>query len=612
MASVLNSPLVPIGTVKESSHLRCWITGIDPEKYTICGVGSEASIPTNGGQYRFNGTGSTIHFTRKGMIQLYKIRMYLDSTLVRTIKFWGGNIFWVTYDYLEMAYLGQVDVPMYEKLQYKSDLGNPYYYSGTESEIWGQLYSPGYHRIYLQVDLKVDGKGDILTDTFEVGYINVHDLVLNSIRLNVSNVTKKFYKNSPFNYNNLGVTSIYHYHSDIGGGYACELPVSNGYSVSSPNMSTVGDESITVTYGGKTASYNITVVGVSSVSENSSTKFRYLIDVSNPTPTALTINYTDGTSRQITSSIASNFAWTSGDLSAVGTRTLAYKIYDSNTGEWIANSSTKYVRDVASLSVKTNPTKLVYQTNESHSNNGLVVTANYGDAGTFDISKTSSPVNWTQGDISINTPNMTTVGIKTVAFSYRGKSTSYGITVHGITSVRLYVPESLNKHLRGDLVTSLTDGLRVFYTCSDQDETELPLSSTKVSVDTSGVNVGVNGTYNIRVTVTHEGNSITETYPVQVYSLESLAVNGYKSEFVHTGTAPTFSVGGLVVTAHFSDGSERELASNEYTVSSKISGSGLNVTVVPVLFVSHSPITVNLCSIFPPLLNFTSYILESL
>lgn len=564
---VVNNPLVPVGTIKNGSYFKIKLTGINSNEYTVCGIGSEAITPS-GGKYRFDGFGSVItlnNFSRT--VWISKIFIYLDSTLVRTIDCYGGHIFNVKYSWLNSSLLNEWVIPTYEK---KHCDGNPYYYTNTESSIWGQLYESGYKRIYVKVRYRTDENSPSdsdPTETFEVGYIYVHDLVINSIRLNVSNVTNKFYKNSSFNFNNLGVASIYHYHSDVGGGYACELPVSNGYSVSSPDMSTAGDKTITISYGGKTASYGITVVGVSSVSENSASKFRYLIDVSNPTPTALTINYTDGTSRQITSNIASDFAWTSGDLSAVGTRTLAYKIYDSNTGEWIANSSTKYVRDVASLSVKTNPTKLVYQTNESHSNNGLVVTANYGDAGTFDISKTSSPVNWTQGDISISTPNMTTVGNKTVAFSYRGQSTSYRITVHGITSVRLYVPDNLKKHLRGDLTTSLTDGLRVFYTCSDQVETELSLSSTKVSIDTSGVNVGVNGTYTVIVTVTHQGNSITETFGVEVYSLESLAVSGAKTEFVYTGTAPTFSVGGLIVTAHFSDGSERELASNEYTVS---------------------------------------------
>lgn len=587
MGAISNTNIVSyrqIGENVDNGYIYLGLRGT-LNAYTMLAPGNcednYASIPSSG-RYQFSGGELSLYIRRSpnfpggtnvvNKIWIKKIRVYLNSTLVRTIKCHRGDVFWSSNDNIQLANKDEgasrfeYTIPFSGYQKYFG--GNPYAETDVESTSPAYLYSSGYYNIEIEVDYEVDGTtyhGDH-TGRWQLGRLYVEDLVADRLWLKGSTTTK-FYKNATFNHDGLQVWLWYKYKSQFGGNDACTFDVTGSSTFSSPNMATVGNQNVTITNSGKSTSYAITIVGVSSISENSASKFRYLIDVSNPTPTKLTINYTDGTSREITSSISSNFAWTSGDLSAVGTRTLAYKIYDSITGEWNTGSTTKTVRDVSSLSVKTNPTKLVYQTNESHSNNGLVVTATYGDAGTFDISKTSSPVNWTQGDISISTPNMTTVGSKTVAFSYRGQSTSYGITVHGITSVRLYVPESLNKHLRGDLVTSLTDGLRVFYTRSDQAETELSLSSTKVSIDTSGVNVGVNGTYNVRVTVTHEGNSITKTYPVQVYSLESLTVSGYKSEFVHTGTAPTFSIGGLVVTAHFSDGSERELASNEYTVS---------------------------------------------
>ena len=488
-----------------------------------------------------------------------------DTATVRTIDFNGGSIFWQVWDFMRAQKDTTYEVPLNSSKNYQS--GNPYYNSDVESINPANIvYQQS--RVYVVIDGGIsDSHMYDISDRILVGYLNANTFDLGSITLNTNSVTKKFYKNATFNHNNLAVTANYYYKSQFGGQLAQTVDVTSQSVVTGPNMGSATTQNVTVTYNGKSATYQVQIVGVLSISENSQSSYRYLIDNTPTSPTKLTINYSDGTSREITSSISSNFSWLSANFSSVGSKTFTYKIYDSNTQEWVESGSTKYIRDVASLSVKTNPTTTTYQTNATHSNNGLVVTANYGDAGTYDIGKSTTPVKWTDGDISISSPNMTTVGNKTVTFSYRGKSASYGITVHGITSVRLYVPDSLKKHLRGDLVTSLTDGLRVFYTCSDQAETELSLSSTKVSIDTSGVNVGVNGTYTIRVTVTHQGNSITETYQVQVYSLESLSVGGAKTEFVHTGTAPTFSIGGLIVTAHFSDNSERELASNEYTVS---------------------------------------------
>ena len=570
-------PNVDIGTYRSNNYFKAKLTGT-PRNYTQMAWGSceenGASIPSSG-FYAFAADELNLVITQNDgsrFVNISKIRIYLGNSCVKVINCYGGDVFWQTFDCLSLyknngAYPGEITVPLGEGKKYYG--GNPWGASEVETRSTSYFYNGGYTNLYVEIDYGVSQNDSTsYTQRWQLGRVYAQPIEAWKIDFNRNNLVTKIYKNAAFPQLTERVYIYYKYHANFGGNTACYFDVTSSTAITYPSSSTAGVKTVTLSYSGLTTSYNVEVVGVSSVSENTKSKYRYLIETSsNPTPTELTINYTDGSSRKINSNISSNFAWTSGDLSAIGSRTLGFKVYDSNTGEWGVGSSTKTVRDVASLSVKTNPTKLVYQTNESHSNNGLVVTANYGDAGTFDISKTSSPVNWTQGDISISTPNMTTVGSKTVTFSYRGQSTSYGITVHGITSIRLYVPENLNKHLRGDLVTSLTDGLRVFYTCSDQAETELSLSSTKVSIDTSNVNVGVNGTYNIRVTVTHQGNSITETYPVQVYSLESLSVSGAKTEFVHTGTAPTFSVGGLVVTAHFSDGSERELASNEYTVS---------------------------------------------
>ena len=74
---------------------------------------------------------------------------------------------------------------------------------------------------------------------------------LSSITLDTSSVQKSFNVNDTFNYSGLVVTAHY---SD-----SSTQTITTGYTVSSPDMSTAGSKTITVTYSGKTATYTITV-----------------------------------------------------------------------------------------------------------------------------------------------------------------------------------------------------------------------------------------------------------------------------------------------------------------------------------------------------------------
>ena len=75
--------------------------------------------------------------------------------------------------------------------------------------------------------------------------------VLSSISLNTDNVKKNFVKGDSFTYAGLVVTAHY---SD-----STSQTVASGYTVSTPNMSTTGNKTVTVTYSGKSAQYSITV-----------------------------------------------------------------------------------------------------------------------------------------------------------------------------------------------------------------------------------------------------------------------------------------------------------------------------------------------------------------
>lgn len=564
------SSLVPIGTVQSGNYFKIQLTGIDPNIYTIVGFGDNAMLPSNGGSYIFSGAGATItlsDFSRQLWVD--RLEIYLGTAKVRTIDCYGGTIFNIQYEWLKSDAISIWTIPTSSTKKHLD--GNPYYYTSTTESYLQELISAGNQRIYIKVIYGIAAAySTSLSETFELGYINVHDLVFDKIVINTSSVTKKFYKNGTFSYSGLTVSAYYNYDVEAGGGFACDFPITSGYSVTIPSMTTSGNKTVTVSYGGKTATYTIQVVGVNyATAENTNNNYKHLNElVYTPgLPTSVTIVYTDSTSRSITPSSAT-FEWLSGDLNTVGTKTWTYKVFDSYTGDWANGTSLKYVRDVVSIAIKTNPTTTTYKTNQTFSTAGLVLTANYGEAGNKDITALSTPIKLS--DVAFSIPNMTTIGIKTVTATYRSKSASFNITVNGLSNLRLYVPATLNKHLKGDSVTSITSGMQIFATTTNGGEVEVPHagnSSFSVAINTSNVNINQNGTYQVLVTVTHEGNSLTASYYVTIYSLESLTLSNYKEEFIYTGSAPTFSIGGLIVIGHFSDGTERALSSAEYIVS---------------------------------------------
>ncbi len=380
-----------------------------------------------------------------------------------------------------------------------------------------------------------------------------------------------FYKNNTFSHSGMTITGSFKYY--VNDTAAPSQDVTSSATFSNPTMSTTGSKTVSVYYGGVTKTYTIYVYGVTSLSSNSGVRFyyRYLIDSQPDMPTSITIGYGNGVSRTVSAANCS-FTWVTYDFSTTGSKTCKATIYDSYTNETIDFNFGLTVYDVSAIAVKTNPTKTTYKTNETHSNAGLVITATYGSAGTFDIGASTNPVSLS--GVTITSPSMSTVGTKDVGIAYRNKTTKYQIIVDGITSIRLYVPDEIKKVLKGNSLS--TTGLQVFYTRSDQAETEIQranwgstaASDPHVTLDTSEVNLAKNGTYTITVSVEYYGITKTASYEVEVYSLDSLTLSNYQSEFIKTGsTNPTFSTGALSVVGHFSDGTEKTLSNSEYTVS---------------------------------------------
>lgn len=107
----------------------------------------------------------------------------------------------------------------------------------------------------------------------------------------------------------------------------------------------------------------------------------------------------------------------------------------------VVNYSSKPEKVLTSISLDTLQVKTNYSLNEAFDSSGLIVTANYDDS-------TSEIV--TPDDIS--TPDMSTIGSKTVTVTYKNKTATYSITVNkNVTSITasvnksFYVGDSIKK-----------------------------------------------------------------------------------------------------------------------------------------------------------------------
>lgn len=531
------------------------------------------SSSLNGGTHRLSLSGKTLTISGSGSSgDVYKIadaKIKLNGTTFIKIdfskKYWAlfQSDSWSSFIYLRGS--GSVSIPLNgttsrtliysESGNYTS--GTDYYYTISQFDNTPNLWSSGTYNVTLEIKI------NDVTYSISLGTITAKNPIIQSLSLGGSYSTK-FYKNASFSHSGQTVTAYYKY--AVAGTNSSGVSVTSSATWSGYNMTSVGSQTVTVSYGGKSATYNIQVVGITSVGFSGIRwSYRYLVDTTPDTPTTIDIGYSDGTSRSVAPANCS-FQWTSGNMDSTGSKVWYTSFYDSNTQETITWAGCSFgVYDVSSIALSGN-FKKTYKTNETISTTNMVVTATYGSAGTSTIAVSDCEI--TGFDTSAVTAS------KTVTVKYRNKTATYSIKVDGITDVRLYVPDSIKKFIKGSTL-SIT-GLKVYYTRSDQAETEIEQGNwdstnpdnPTVSFDSSNVNMGVNGEYSIYVTVTYKGNSITKSYNINVISLESLAVSDYTAQFIKVGsTNPTFSVGSLSVIGHFSDGTERALTNTEYTVS---------------------------------------------
>ena len=371
------------------------------------------------------------------------------------------------------------------------------------------------------------------SESFNIATVNVYNHVLNKISLNTSSVQKEFYKNNTFNYSNLGVTAHVNFHSNVGGGEAYTYAAS-GYSVSSPDMSTTGSKTITVSFGGKSSTYSITVYGVSTytkptLSSIRNTAYARIGETSSSLSNA-TVTYSKavaGYSSATESVVVSKSGWTT--LSS-GAKTINYSIVATRTNETFTWTSSITVYDLTHITIGTSSVTKAFNCNETFSYSGLSVVAHFGandEAGTETIasgySVSSLPSTVGEHDISVSykyTPSGTT------------KTASYKVVRKGILDFDVEIPDDKKRIAKNGVFTKTgctpkvkrlgyANGQKtideVWQSYSGSWEISSPLDTTRT------------GNQQVTFKATENGQDIYVTKTIMVYGHERLEVSGISS-----------------------------------------------------------------------------------
>lgn len=340
-------------------------------------------------------------------------------------------------------------------------------------------------------------------------------------------------------------------------------------NTSGGDTSTSGKKTVTFTYRGVSASFEIEVVPV---------KVNALEIVSLPTkvdyvegqifdPSGLSVDmiYNNGTRITCNDYSLSDVDTTVGEK----TVTISYNsVKTTFTVNYIAKSITK-------LEVTTPPTKTIYDEDESFDKTGMVVKATYNDGEIKEVTDYTISDNWGYGSINI-------------VISYDGKTATTPITVRKIVK-SISFDKAATEIWQKD-----TDSLNVTFTPSDAYNKELIWTSSNESVATVDENGNITGirTGTTEIKATKKGHD--DIYAVCNVTVKAIYITDIeitkqpnKTRYIE---GESFDPTGMVVSYVYSNNSKE--VCDDYTVGD-ITGTGdVNVKISYEEFEKLVPITV--------------------
>ena len=291
------------------------------------------------------------------------------------------------------------------------------------------------------------------------------------------------------------------------------------------------------------------VTSLESITVSGPTKTQYEIgDELDLTGLVVTAHYSDGNEKVLS---AGDYEVSKFDSSTAGEKTITVTYQDKTTAFTVNVKEAAPVVTLESITVS-GPTKTEYEIGDELDLTGLVVTAHYSDGNEKVLSA---------GDYEVSKFDSSTAGEKTITVTYQDKTTAFtvnvkeaapvvtleSITVSGPNKTEYKIGEKLD--LTGLVVTA-------HYSTGDE--------ATVTGYEVSGFDSSTAGEKTI--TVTYQGKTAAFKVTVKetekpVVTLESITISGPNKTEYKIGDK--LDLTGLVVIAHYSDGSYQEVTDYE-------------------------------------------------
>ena len=271
--------------------------------------------------------------------------------------------------------------------------------------------------------------------------------------------------------------------------------ITSGFTCTPTALSTAGAQTVTVNYGGKTATFtvnvqDVTLSGIAVASKPSKTSY-YVGDTLDTTGLKLTATYNNGTTQTITS----GFTCTPTALSTAGAQTVTVN-YGGKTATFTVN-----VQDItlSGIAIASNPTKTSYYVGDTLDTTGLKLTATYNNGTTQTI---------TSGFTCTPTA-LSTAGAQTVTVNYGGKTATFTVNVQDITLSGIAIASNPTKtsYYVGDTLDTTGLKLTATYNNGTTQTITSGFTCTPTALTAAGAQI---------VTVNYGGKTATFTVSVEL------------------------------------------------------------------------------------------------
>ena len=257
-------------------------------------------------------------------------------------------------------------------------------------------------------EITVEYTGEDVDSNYEpaIFYVTIKEIEIDSIVVKTAPTKTTYFTDEPLDTTGLVLTAIYN------NGDTAE--VTSGYTVSGYLATKTGTQTVTVTYEGKTTTFDVVVNNVeeSGIVVNTLPKTTYFLgDEADFSALSIKLLYNNGTSTVI----MDGFTTTGFDSSTTGVKTITVTYGDFFTNFDITVKNP----EITSITVKTPPTKTEYKPGETLDLSGLVLSANYDDGSSVEVTD-----GYTYDPVDLSTP-----GTKSVTVYYDKFDTSFDVSV---------------------------------------------------------------------------------------------------------------------------------------------------------------------------------------